>query len=236
MDYRVACPHCQQQVGIMAVQIGQTLRCPHCSNVFTVSLPSGGAPAGRAFSFACTQCRSRLEATTGQIGQRGLCPTCGVEFVIPSPASAAARTGGTEPETEYAQPVHAYAAAGERAPKIRRRPDGTQVIQCTRCQRENPVTANNCLNCAMPFTLEGSEVGPSEGSGGLQTASLVLGIIGVVASCTFVPSLLAVIFGVLSMRGAETEGQASWRSQAAWGIGLGCVGLLLGAVIVLTTF
>src|SRR5947209_11398302 len=40
-------------------------------------------------------------------------------------------------------PVHAYAAAGERAPRILRRNDGTQNIQCPRCNSVSPITANN---------------------------------------------------------------------------------------------
>lgn len=235
MDYQVKCPHCQIDVGIMAVQIGQPLRCPGCRNTFVVTLPGiggGMSQVGRPFSFSCSQCTSRLEAYTGMVGQRGQCPTCGAEFTIPTPYGQSVRVGGTEPESEYAQPVHAYAAAGAKAPRIFRQQDGQRAIECPRCRALNPVTRNNCSHCAMPFTLEGTETSTAQASG-LSTASLVLGIVGIVASCAMIPSVLAILFGVLSMRAQGGEGAAGGRNYSVAGIVLGIVGTGLGILVIL---
>lgn len=229
MDYQVACPHCKAGIAIMAVQIGRGMRCPHCHQAFTVSDPNERDPAiplGRVFSFRCRQCQSRLEAYTGMVGQGGQCPTCAVEFEIPPPETDAARSGGTEPEMEYAQPVHAYAAAGDKAPEIIRMPDGKHAIRCPRCHTVNAVDRNNCIKCAAPFTLEGAERGGSSKSGGLAVASLVSGIVGVPGFRMFVPSLLAIIFGLLALRD-ETIAGTSRRGMAIAGIVLGAVGLAI---------
>lgn len=230
MDYQVTCPFCRSGTAVMAVQIGQSMRCPHCHETFQVAMPSSapGVPIGRPFSFMCAQCSSRLEAHAGMVGQRGQCPTCGVEFTIPAPFGKGFRVGGTEPENEYAQPVHAYAAAGDKAPRILRGPDGKQAIECPRCKRLNEPNRNNCSLCAMPFTLEGAEGGsaPSQGNG-LATASLVLGIVGVPGSFILVPSLLALVFGFLSLRGQTAEGGSPGRGSSIAGTVLGAIGVLL---------
>ena len=63
---------------------------------------------------------------------------------------------------------------------------------------------------------------------GMATASLVLGIIGVVA-CTFVvPSLLALVFGTLGLLAASSRGGVG-KGKAIWGIVLG--GLVLAILI-----
>ncbi len=120
MDFQVTCPKCRANIGVMAVQVGHPIRCPHCAASILVADPAErdpSIPLGKVFSFRCSQCSCRLEAYTGMVGQRGQCPTCAAEFLVPTPDGAAVRTGGTLPEQEYAQPVHAYAAAGQRAPK-----------------------------------------------------------------------------------------------------------------------
>lgn len=219
----------------MAVQIGQPVRCPRCHNAFVATLPGFGGPAaqrGKPFSFPCLQCSSRLEAFTSMVGQRGQCPTCGVEFVIPAPYGSSQRLGGTAPELEYAQPVHAYAAAGAKAPRIIRQPEGAKSIQCPRCHTLNEVTRNNCKQCAMPFTLEGAESSASESASGLATASLVLGIVGLPLSCTVVLPVLAVIFGGLAMRGQTVGGKNPSQRSAVAGLILGLLGLVLFAVII----
>src|SRR5688572_13232665 len=89
-------------------------------------------PIGKRFGFNCGYCSSRLEATESQCAQEGTCPTCGNTIIIP----ILDRYGRLiDPMTgkiikQDPHPVHAYAAAGERAPKIVRHPDGSQSIQC----------------------------------------------------------------------------------------------------------
>src|SRR5436309_2623489 len=118
---------------------------------------SGMRSGGRRYGFNCGYCSSRLEATEAMGAQEGQCPTCGNNITIP----ILDRYGRLiDPKTRQIikqdpHPVHAYAAAGERAPKILRRPDGAQTIQCPRCSAGSPITANNCKSCGMPFTMEG---------------------------------------------------------------------------------
>ncbi|MFW6154406.1 MAG: DUF4190 domain-containing protein [Planctomycetota bacterium] len=232
MDYQIICPHCGRSIGIMAVQIGQAMPCPHCRQRFQVGQPSaagGTAAHGSLFTFRCDLCQSRLEAYTSMVGRRGQCPTCGAQFQVPAPTERARRVGGTEAEAEYSQPVHAFAAGGDKAPKIVTLPTGQKAIQCPRCKTANAVDRNNCRRCAAPFTLEGSETAPPRG--GLGTAALVLGIIGIPLCVACIPSLLAIVFGLFGLRTHE-DGPSGGQGQAVTGLILGILGLTVGLVIV----
>ena len=232
MDYQIICPHCGRSIGIMAVQIGRPMTCPHCRQRFQVGQPSaagGTAVHGSLFTFRCDLCQSRLEAYSSMIGRRGQCPTCGAQFTVPAPTERARRVGGTEAEAEYNQPVHAFAAAGDKAPRIVTLPTGQKAIQCPRCKTANAVDRNNCRRCAAPFTLEGSE--PPTARGGISTAALVLGIIGLPLSFACIPSILAIIFGVLALRGDE-DGRRRGQGQAVAGLVLGILGLTFGVVLI----
>jgi hypothetical protein len=55
---------------------------------------------------------------------------------------------------------------------------------------------------------------------GLATASLVLGIIGVVMCTLIVPSVLAVVFGIIGVRMANQRG-GEGKGKAIWGLILG---------------
>ncbi|MGC4032174.1 MAG: DUF4190 domain-containing protein [Tepidisphaeraceae bacterium] len=181
---------------------------------------------GKRYGFNCAYCSSRLEATEVMAGHEGQCPTCGNSIVIPI---LDRYNRLIDPITKQVikqdpHPVHAYAAAGERAPQIIRDEDGVQQIVCAKpnCRRVSPITANNCKHCGMPFTMEGTSPDAAGGSGGFATASLVLGIIGIPFGCTVVVPLLAVIFGTITLtRGKEESG----RGQAIAGVICGVVGL-----------
>ncbi len=226
MSYQVTCPTCRSRLGVEAAHFGGHLRCPHCQNTFLVGqLAPGGLAPGQPFSFPCSLCRSQLEAYSGQVGQPGQCPTCGAEFRVPNPDQTAGRDGGTEPESEYAQPVHAYAAAGGKAPDIVRQPDGEQAIKCPRCQMLNAVTRNNCTHCAMPFTLEGAQQEPS--CSGFAITSLVLGLVGLPAYKAVIFGIVATVFGGIGM--GATAGGRPGRDKAVAGLALGVLELLLAA-------
>src|SRR5215212_1169361 len=140
---------------------------------------------GKRYGFNCGYCSSRLEATESMAGQQGQCPTCGNSIIIP----ILDRYGRLiDPMTGKIikpdpHPVHAYAAAGERAPRILRSDDDRQSILCPRCQALSPISANNCKSCGMPFTMEGTTLEASGTSNGFCVASLVLGIIGIPGFC-----------------------------------------------------
>ncbi len=60
----------------------------------------------------------------------------------------------------------------------------------------------------------------------MATASLVLGLVGLVTCMLVVPSALAVIFGIVGVRRAgELSGVG--KSKAIWGLSLGCFVLLI---------
>jgi DNA-directed RNA polymerase subunit RPC12/RpoP len=198
------------------------------------TLGTSGRAAGRRFGFNCGYCSSRLEATENQSGQEGQCPTCGNSIVIP----ILDRYGRLiDPMTGKIikpdpHPVHAYAAAGERAPRILRSNDGKQNIVCPRCQAMSPIAANNCKSCGMPFTMEGTTLEASGTSNGFCVASLVLGIISLPAFCAVIPAVLAVIFGIIgynqvSKSGAEGGGKGMAIAGVICGVASGVIFILV---------
>lgn len=193
----------------------------------------GFRTGGKRFGFNCGYCSSRLEATEAQCAQEGQCPTCGNNITIP----ILDRYGRLiDPHTreiikQDPHPVHAYAAAGDRAPKIQRLKDGSQAIQCPRCSTLSPVTANNCKSCGMPFTMEGTTLEAAGTSNGFCVASLVLGIIGIPAACSIIPAVLAIIFGIVGYNQVnKTASEGGGKGMAIAGIICGVIGLILGAM------
>ena len=200
----------------------------------------GGMPSrtgGKRYGFNCGYCSSRLEATEAMAAQEGQCPTCGNNITIP----ILDRYGRLiDPKTRQIikqdpHPVHAYAAAGERAPAILRAKDGKQLIRCPRCQGSSAITANNCKGCGMPFTMEGTTLEAAGTSNGFAVASLVLGIIGLPASCIpFLVPGLALTFGIIGynqITKANVEGGGG-KGMAIAGIVLGAIGCLISVWIV----
>ncbi|MEM1012696.1 MAG: DUF4190 domain-containing protein [Planctomycetota bacterium] len=189
----------------------------------------------RRYGFNCQYCSSRLEANTAVAGQEGQCPTCSNTIIIPildrSGRLIDPMTGKVIKQDPH--PVHAYAAAGDHAPLIERGDDGHQYIRCPRCTASSPVTANNCRNCGMPFTMEGTTLEAAGSSNGMATASLVLGIVGLPAFCTVVVPLLAVVFGAVAVRQTNENGQGG-RGMAIAGIVCGSVGLLMSMMLYLS--
>ena len=188
---------------------------------------------GKRYGFNCGYCSSRLEATESMAAQEGQCPTCGNNITIP----ILDRYGRLiDPKTRQIikqdpHPVHAYAAAGERAPTILRTRDGKQTIKCPRCGGLSPITANNCKGCGMPFTMEGTTLEAAGTSNGFCVASLVLGIIGLPASCVILPSVLAIIFGVIGLNQVAKGGEAGGgKGMAVAGIVCGAIGGLIGMI------
>lgn len=204
---------------------------PAAANTLTRSLAGG---PGRRYGFNCPYCSSRLEANEAMAASEGTCPTCGSTITIP----LLDRFGRlVDPVTREIikpdpHPVHAYAAAGERAPRIVRRADGKQWILCPRCGATAPVEANSCGACGMPFTMEGTTPVPGGSASGVAVTALVLGILGILgipASCTVLVPLLAIGFGIAGLYQSRGEG----RGFAIAGILCGLVGLAVSAMIYL---
>jgi DNA-directed RNA polymerase subunit RPC12/RpoP len=242
------CPQCRTKLSAEESQAGTAVRCPQCQaalkvpdaqtvgaaraggfatprvNLGAAAFRAGGS-GGKRYGFNCGYCSSRLEATEAMAAQEGQCPTCGNTITIP----ILDRYGRLiDPKTRQIikqdpHPVHAYAAAGDRAPRILRQDDGKQFIRCPRCSTISPITANNCKACGMPFTMEGTTLEAAGASNGFCVASLVLGIIGLPASCTFIVPLLAVVFGIIGYT------QAAKGGNEGGGKGMAIAGMVCGA-------
>lgn len=165
--------------------------------------------------------------------QEGQCPTCGNQITIP----ILDRYGRLiDPKTNQIikqdpHPVHAYAAAGDRAPVIQRLKDGRQIIKCPRCAGQSPITSNNCKACGMPFTMEGTTIEAAGASNGFCVASLVLGIIGIPAGCTVILPLLAIVFGAIGFaQVTRNEGEGGGKGMAIAGMICGGIGGLFAAM------
>jgi hypothetical protein len=190
-------------------------------------------PVGKRFGFNCGYCSSRLEATENQCAQEGQCPTCGNTIIIP----ILDRYGRLiDPMTGKIikpdpHPVHAYAAAGERAPQIIRAETGNQHIRCPRCAALSPITSNNCKSCGLPFTMEGTTLEASGTSNGFCVASLVLGIIGIPAFCAVIPAVLAIVFGIIGYNQVSRNGgEGGGKGMAIAGIICGAIGCAIAAL------
>ena len=240
----VRCPTC-----LATVKVPETAAQP--ASVGAVENSSGGAPprnlkrtfvappgpriggaSGKRYGFNCVYCSSRLEANDGMAGQEGQCPTCGSNITIP----ILDRYGRLiDPVTRQVikqdpHPVHAYAAAGERAPDIIRDEAGLQKIRCPRCATHSPIVANNCRSCGMPFTMEGTTIEASGASNGFCVASLVLGILGIPAACAVIPAVLAVVFGTLGYMQVGRSGSQGGKGMAIAGMGCGAIGCVLAVM------
>jgi hypothetical protein len=185
---------------------------------------------GKRYGFNCGYCSSRLEATEAMGAQEGQCPTCGNTITIP----ILDRYGRLiDPKTreiikQDPHPVHAYAAAGERAPAIVRTKDGKQAIRCPRCAAMSPISANNCKSCGMPFTIEGTTVEAAGTSNGFCVASLVLGIIGLIPVCGIPAAVLAIVLGSIGyMQVSKNEGDGGGKGLAVAGIVCGSIGCII---------
>jgi len=196
------------------------------------SLLAGRVPGSpdKRYGFNCVYCSSRLEATEAVAAQEGVCPTCGNTITIPILDKYGRLI---DPVTRQIikqdpHPVHAYAAAGDRAPKIVRLTDGSQAIECPRCRSLSVVTANNCKSCGMPFTMEGTTLEAAGASNSFCVASLVLGIIGIPMFCAIVPPVLAIILGAIGYNQVTASGQeAAGKGMAIAGMVCGGIGTLL---------
>jgi len=193
--------------------------------------PPPRSGSGKRYGFNCGYCSSRLEATESMAAQDGQCPTCGNNITIP----ILDRYGRLiDPKTRQIikqdpHPVHAYAAAGDRAPHIFREDTGKQFIVCPRCNSSSPINANNCKSCGMPFTMEGTTLEAAGTSNGFCVASLVLGIIGIPAFCAIIPGVLAIVFGLIGYNQVSKSGEGgSGKGMAIAGMICGGVGLVFG--------
>ena len=244
MSFVVDCPACCKAVTVSQDLIGRVMACPHCAKHF--SLPAEGAkpvpvatPGSSSpptlfrvnFTFTCQRCNSTLEGRRDLCGQPGTCPTCGAVFTVPhidDNTGTAAGPALVADDGQNPTPMHAYATAGSKAPKIRRLETGVQVVVCPRCAAQLPVDADTCSACGIPFTMEGAaaiaRTGPE--TNGYATAALTVGILALLSSCMPVLAPVAIGLGIAGLRrAAKTRSGESGRKPAIAGLicGLGAL-------------
>jgi hypothetical protein len=189
---------------------------------------------GRPFQFRCLRCGSALEARSNMCGRPGQCPTCNAEFIVPEmdlQTGLAISHANPGDDGENPTPVHAYAAAGAKAPRIVRLEDDTPVIECPRCDRQCPIRSDNCPACGLPFTMEGMSPGVVTRSGGNARLALTLGMIAAPLSLCggigIAPGIIAVALGIFSLANQDH----SDRFQALLGMVLGGLACIIAAVV-----
>ena len=191
------------------------------------------------FSFVCGRCEVTLEAEVSQSGQPGRCPSCGAQMIIPAPGVGfGAPVGQVDPsqvEWERAA-VHAYASAGELAPRIVTGPDGRQAIQCPRCGQATEVDAERCPACGRPFTMEGVVSAAPQMGNALALLCLILGLFALpMAVCGgpvgAVPALVSLGLGSWAWMKSR-PGEGSSRPLIIIGVLLSALALLRAVAVV----
>jgi hypothetical protein len=234
--FLMECVRCHRPVTVRREWIGQEVHCPHCDSVLRVPPPDERgmlvkalAPqlgSRRFFNFGCPRCESLLEAHTGLCAQPGRCPTCGCRFVVPGldyrgmPLPSQVLEGESQDPT----PLHAYAASGHQAPRIVSAPDGSQAIQCPRCDTLCSIDADNCPSCGVPFSMDGTPTISGAQRDTNATAALVAGIIALPAFILILPAVLAIVFGLLSLRAGLRSGRIKLKALIGIGLGLASLG------------
>jgi len=209
--------------------MSQAVECPLCNQPFEPPTPKhfdAATASGRTFHFQCLRCGSVLEARASQSGHRGKCPTCAALFIVPEMDE---RTGlarhNADPgaDGENPTPVHAYAAAGASAPRIIRTEDDILHIECPRCGRRSPVTADNCPACGLPFTMEGATSRAVTQASSSGRVAVIFGCIAVVVS--FCP-----VIGLFPALAAIALGADAWFKKDKKGFGSAEAGIVLGLI------
>jgi len=233
------CPACNKAVTVGRELFGRVMACPHCARHFTVpndgrsailvASPSSNIPLGTPtyrFTFSCMRCASVLEARGEHCGTMGRCPTCGAVFTIPAvdPRTGRPSTDAhVDDDGQLPTPMHAYATAGTKAPKIIRTADGEGLIQCPRCDRNCPADANQCPTCGTPFTMDGADavIHGSSQSNGLASAAITVSLLGF---CIPYVGLVGAGLGLAAMRRSQEMG------QARPGYGMAVAALVIGLI------
>jgi hypothetical protein len=98
-------------------------------------------------------------------------------------------------------------------------PEGHETGAVRPIGSTGPTPAYPYAGVAYPATYPGP-------TNGLATASLVLGIVGVVMCTLVLPSVLAVVFGIVGVTTANRLGGAG-KAKAVWGLALGGIALVV---------
>lgn len=192
--------------------------------------------SGQRFHFRCLRCGSVLEGYSSQSDQSGRCPSCDAVFTVPrvDPRTGlAVQHADPGDDGEPPTPVHAYAAAGNKAPHIVRGDDDHLEIECPRCQRRSPVSSDSCPGCGLPFTIEAANYSVPTAASELGGLAAMSGAIALFSSfCPgvgLVCSLLALGLGWAALaRGKYGPSTGGWVGAV-----LGLISLLIQVLVLL---
>jgi hypothetical protein len=123
-------------------------------------------------------------------------------------------------------PMHAYGAAGDRAPQIERGHDDRLTIRCRRCGAGSAIESDLCVACGLPFTMDGQDVLVTETPGTCATLALVCGLASMICIPIPVFGPAAIVFGVVALWESAAKGRAG-QGRAVAGILAGGAGILL---------
>ncbi len=188
------------------------------------------------FNFSCNLCGSVLEAVASQSGTPGRCPTCATVFNIPC---VDPRTGLSMADasgigkTQDPSPVHAYAAAGDKAPTIVSLQDGSRGISCPRCAATSAIDNDYCPKCGFPFTLEGANRAAPPTTDSFAVTCFIVALISVPLSLCAAPAgglagFVAAILGWTALNRITAAGRTrGGRRLAIAGLVLAIISLII---------
>lgn len=108
--------------------------------------------------------------------------------------------------------------------------------KCPNCNFENQDNSQFCQNCGAPLPMtvpQGQPQQPKNASGGMCTASMVLGIVGLVLTFVvigIVPAIIGLVLGIIALVGKKPK-----RGQAIAGVVLSGIAIILFALLMLGT-
>ena len=108
--------------------------------------------------------------------------------------------------------------------------------KCPNCNFDNQDTSQFCQNCGalLPMTVpKGQPQQPKNSSSGMCTASMVLGIVGLVLTFVvigIVPAIIGLVLGIIALVGKKPK-----RGQAIAGVVLSGIAIILFALLMIGT-
>lgn len=118
----VHCPACKKHLAIPSGNVGKSVRCPACQQVFVAEATP------RAARIECTQCRKELQIPESALGKSVRCPGCQAVFV--AKARQEAIQARSAPLPLPPAPAAKWPSEREYAPDNRRRPRDDREHDC----------------------------------------------------------------------------------------------------------
>lgn len=108
--------------------------------------------------------------------------------------------------------------------------------KCQNCNFDNQDDSQFCGNCGTPLPMtvpQGNPQQPKNSSGGMSTASMVLGIVGLVLTFVvigIVPAIIGLVLGIIALVGKQPK-----LGQAIAGVVLSGIAIILFALLMIGT-